>query len=107
MKHLAGLSQIWREAFHEDDRYIDFFISEGLPLGHLLTYGPKVSPYAALTLFPISLVIKGIDYKGYYLYGLGTLTSERGKGYGSLLVEKAKEFAKERGRHFILLQPTD
>ena len=101
-----GLYQIWKDSFQEDDRYIDFFLQEGLPLGHLLTYGPAESPYASLSLFPISFVQNGTSYNGYYLYGLGTLLSKRGNGYGKLLVSKAETYTLETGRHFILLQPT-
>jgi len=101
-----GISQIWKEAFNEDDEYIDFFITEGLPLGHLITCGPVDHPYATLTLFPISFEQAGISYPGFYLYALGTLLSERRKGYGKELVKKAEAYAIETGRHFILLQPT-
>ena len=105
--HPAGVYQIWKEAFHDDDSYIDLFLHKGLPLGHLLTYGPSDSPYAALTLFPITLQIAGVSYSGYYLYALGTLLSERGKGYGTTLLTTAEEYAMHTGRQFILLQPTN
>ena len=103
----AGLRQIWKDAFNEDDDYIDFFSKEGLPLGHLLTVGPSEAPHAALTLFPISFKQAGVSYSGYYLYALGTLHSVRGKGYGKTIVENAKEYALQTGRQFILLQPTN
>jgi len=108
VKHaLSGLAQIWKEAFNEDDLYIDFFINNGLPLGHLLTLGPSETPYCALTLFPIDFKQAGVIYSGYYLYALGTLLSQRGRGYGSMLIKKAEEYAIETNRQFILLQPTN
>ena len=102
-----GISRIWKEAFNDEDSYIDFFIKEGLPLGQLLTIGPTDAPFAQLTLFPITFLKNGCAYQGYYLYALGTLQSMRGKGYGKTLLKKAEEFAIETGRNFILLQPTN
>ena len=101
-----GLIQIWQEAFNEDLSYIHFFLKFGLPLGTSLTIGPSNHPYAALTLFPISLRLAGVSYSGYYLYALGTLLLERNKGYATKLVQKAASFALETGLSFILLQPT-
>lgn len=103
------LFNIWKEAFDEEDDYINFFISKGLPLGHLLTLHSDIDtqtgkPEAALTLFPISLYQEGKTYQGYYLYALGTLRSKRGVGLGKALVNKALLFTKETKRHFIILQ---
>lgn len=102
-----GLRQIWKEAFNEDDAYIDFFLKEGLPLGHLHTYGPNDAPFSALTLFPLTFHQAGVNYSGFYLYALGTLHSKRGLGYGKLLLKTVEKYALDTGCHFILLQPTN
>ena len=101
-----AIFQIWQEAFTDDIGYINLFINEGLPLGHPLFCGPAQTPSATLTLFPITFEQVGVSYPGFYLYALGTLLSERRKGYGKTLIKKAEQFAIETGRRFILLQPT-
>ena len=101
-----AICKIWREAFNEDDGYINFFIKEGLPLGHQLFCGPASHPLATLTLFPITFEQEGVSYPGFYLYALGTLYAERRKGYGKALIKKAEQYAIETGCRFILLQPT-
>ena len=102
----VGIVPIWREAFDEKDDYIALFLKEAAHLGQTLCYGPKEAPYAALTLFPLYLQFGGIIYSGYYLYALGVLQRHRGKGYGSLLVRRAHEYARQNKGAFILLQPT-
>ena len=102
----AGITQIWQEAFNEEEAYIQFFLNNGWPLGEILTIGPKDHPYSALILFPISYHQAGVSYSGYYLYALGTLLSQRKKGYASELMLQAASFAMEHHRSFILLQPT-
>lgn len=94
--------QVWKEAFNEDDDYIEFFLKEGLPLGCTLAPEP---PSAQLTLFPISFLQEGAaSCQGYYLYGLGALRSVRGKGWGKILVKRASAHAADMGKQFILLQ---
>ena len=106
-RHEAGLFRIWKEAFDEKDDYIALFFKEARPLGHTLYCGPEHSPYAALTLFPINLQWAGNIYSGYYLYALGVLQAQRGKGYGRQLLRQAREYALKNQRAFILLQPTN
>ena len=101
-----GLHRIWKEAFDEKDDYIALFFDEALPLGKVLTCGPVHAPIAALYLFPIHLQLAKKSYSGYYLYALGVLQAQRGKGYGSLLMQQAHEFAHLNKGAFILLQPT-
>lgn len=104
MKHIY---QIWKSSFNEDDDYIDFFTKEGLPLGHQLTSGPAEAPYASLFLFPVYYEHAGVSYPGFYLYALGILPNYQNSGHGKTLINKAKLFAMETGRHFILLQPAN
>ena len=109
MKHeRRSLFQVWKEAFNEDDSYIEFFLKEGSHLGRSLTFGPSdTNAYACLTLFPITFEMGGVSYLGYYLYALGSLCSQRGKGYGKALLRNAEVYALETDRQFILLQPTN
>ena len=107
----SGLFQVWKEAFNEEDAYIEFFIKEGVPLGHILSYPPtnanNEAPQALLLLLPITCFQDSIPYPGFYLYALGALRSARGKGYGKALVKEAEKHAFAVGKRFVLLQPTN
>lgn len=113
IKNKEWISEIWKECFTQDEEYIDTFISCCIPFSHTFGIIDSLQNKAVsiLTLLPSYLVIKKADglkrLKGFYIYGVGTLLKERGKGYASMLLNYATEFAQGRGNHYLALKPAE
>lgn len=85
------LKNIWKECFHDEDSYIDFFFREYFSDESTLVYLIDGKPVSMLTLMPARLHEKEDLQKVYYIYAVATLPEARGKGYSSMLLDYANE----------------
>lgn len=85
------LKKIWKECFHDEDSYIDFFFHEYFSDESTLVYLIDGKPVSMLTLMPAKLHEKEELRNVYYIYAVATLPEGRGKGYSSMLLDYANE----------------
>lgn len=103
---------MWRDCFTDDTQYINHFIEKIFP--HSIFVGlfkssERENALSIASLLPAyTLVSRGskeVKVKGGYLYGVGTLLTERGRGHSRAVIEKVIEVAKEQKLSFIVLRP--
>ena len=102
-----GLRELWREAFADDDVFIDAFFST-FPVAdvvHTLSLGGRV--VAALYALPCNLRVGGDVLPAAYLYAVATAGAYRDKGYMRLLMGKVEELLRARGVKMFFLLPAD
>lgn len=85
------LKKMWKECFHDEDSYIDFFFREYFSEESTLVYLKDGKPVSMLTLMPAKLHEKKGLRNIYYIYAVATLPEARGKGYSSMLLDYANE----------------
>jgi GNAT superfamily N-acetyltransferase len=98
---IEQLKKIWKECFHDEDSYIDFFFQEYFNDRTTLVYLFEGKPVSMLTLMPAKLHEKTGKRNVYYVYAVATLPEAQGKGYSSKLLN----FANEITEHSTFLQP--
>ncbi|WP_455715094.1 GNAT family N-acetyltransferase [Anaerosporobacter sp.] len=92
---IEQLKKIWKECFHDEDSYIDFFFREFFNEKTTLVYMLDGIPVSMLTLMPAKLHEKAGIRKVYYIYAVATLPEAQGKGYSSKLLNYANEITKD------------
>lgn len=102
-----SISKIWSECFTQDESYIENFIKNCFPYTKTWLLVPDCYDYpvASLSLLPCYTVYKGKQYKGGYVYAVGTLSEHRGNSYSKYLTEEAFRYAKEEKLSFIAVKP--
>lgn len=88
---VTELKKIWKECFHDEDTYIDFFFREYFGDKSTLVYLIEGKPVSMLTLMPARLHGKTGIRNIYYIYAVATLPEARGKGYSSMLLDYSNE----------------
>lgn len=91
---IEQLKKIWKECFHDEDSYIDFFFREFFNEKTTLVYLLDGTPVSMLTLMPAKLHEKSGIRNVYYIYAVATLPEAQGKGYSSKLLNYANEVTK-------------
>ena len=102
-----SITKIWRECFTDDSLIIENFINNCFPYSKtwLLTPTDSVNPVAILSLLPSYAIPENTIIDGGYVYGVATLPKFRGRGYSSLLMERAIKFSKDSGFDYIVVKP--
>ena len=107
-----SVMKIWKECFTNDIEYISTFIRESLP--HTITLGLSlnrsesiVSMLSLMPAYSFTREREEIPLNGGYLYGVGTLTEHRGRGYSALLIEEAFNIALENNWSFMVVRPAE
>ena len=102
-----GLRALWREAFADDDAFVDaFFKTFNVPdVVHTLSLGGRV--VSALYALPCSLCVDGEVLSAAYIYAVATCEVCRGRGYMALLMVKVEELLRARGVKMLYLLPAD
>ncbi len=114
-RDIPELKALWKEAFGDDDEYIDLFFSdlfrpEDMAVGE---YGGRIVSMAAL--LPCTLVLgeaqgrveESCRFPISYLYAMATAKADRGRGFGLALLRFAAEYCRSRGDCGIALLPAD
>jgi GNAT superfamily N-acetyltransferase len=86
---IPELKLIWKESFHDDDAYIDFYYENRFKGENTLVWLENERAVSMLTLMPAFLHESSGRKKVFYIYAVSTLPSYRGKGISSLLLQHA------------------
>lgn len=102
-----SISKIWSECFTDDTGYIDNFLQNCFPHSKtfLLTPENEANAVASLSVLPCYTQYKGKNYKGGYVYAVGTLPDHRGKSYSKYLTEEAFRYARNEKLSFLVVKP--
>lgn len=110
IKDIPGLKMLWKEAFGDEEAYIDLFFEKLFrPQDHVLFSGSNGEIVSSAALIPLTLCLnKGDRIKKWpvsYLYGMATAKETRGMGLGTRLLSFAAEYCRKRGDAGIATQP--
>ena len=96
--------KLWREAFHDDEAYIRFFLShhEGAAV---LTESINGSLVSALYLLEGAVVVDSVPCQARYLFAAATFRAHRGRGHMARLLQKAQDCCAGNGDSYIALVP--
>ena len=98
---LAGLRQLWKEAFGDTDVFLDAFFERAFSPYRCRCVTENGAVLAALYWFEVSCNTQRFAY----LYAVATAKSHRGRGLFSTLLADTKEILAAEGYHGILLVP--
>lgn len=102
-ENIAGLTELWVEAFQEPREAAETFFSVGFAPERSLVCIQEDAVAAGLYWF--DCLWKG--RKVAYIYAVGTRISHRGKGLCHALMEKTHALLKSRGYHGAILVPAE
>ncbi len=104
-KDVPGLKELWKEAFAEEDAYINLFFESLFSSANVICVKENNTICSALYLLECKINLLSKDYKAFYVYAAGTLNEHRNKGYMGELLEYAKVFCKKLEAEAICLFP--
>ena len=84
---VPALKKLWKEGFGDEDRYIDLFFSKRFKPENTFAYMEKGFPVSIASVLEASLYHNGTFIPAWYIYGVTTSSSYRGKGYGTAVIE--------------------
>lgn len=99
--HLASMKALWREAFGDEDSFIDLFFSTAYSPDR--AFVAEENGEVASSLYYFDCECRGD--KVAYIYGVATALKYRGHGICSLLMEHAHRHLKNMGYTAVLLRP--
>ena len=100
-EQIPGLRSLWKEAFQDEDDFLDAFFSTAFHPERCLCISWAEDPVAAI--YWMDCTLRG--EKVAYLYALVTLESYRSQGYARNLLRRTHEVLKARGYAAALLMP--
>lgn len=102
-----GHKELWKEAFGDTDRYIDYYFKE--KAGRSRVYSKYVDGVLVSMMFftPYEVVYRGRERICPYIVGVATKASHRRRGYMRMLLEQGLMEAEARGCELAFLCPAD
>ena len=98
---IPSLKALWKEAFSDNDEFINAFFSLGFSEQRALCVLENKELAGALYWFDMEYK----DEKIAYIYGVATAKKFRGKGIGTAMMKKAKDHLSDKGYSAITLVP--
>lgn len=84
---VPDLKRIWKECFHDEDWYIDFYYENRFPQVSTFVYLIDEQAVSMLTLIECEVVKGKNTKKACYIYAVATLPQYQGKGYAKELIQ--------------------
>ncbi|SDN18954.1 GNAT family N-acetyltransferase [Acetanaerobacterium elongatum] len=97
------LKALWREAFGDDDSFINFFYEHRFSESNTLIWAENEIPVAMLTLLPAQMKMGKKFYPVRYVYGVATKLEYRGRGISSELICYINEQANKSHEMLVLV----
>ena len=95
--------RLWKETFGDSDAFIEHFIRDFYDSSNMLCIEEKARIVSMLHMVPFKMGSKDVGY----IYAVATEEKSRGKGYATLLIEKAIAAAKAIGYAALVTIPAD
>ena len=96
---------LWREAFHEEESFIDYYYKEKTKDNRVLVFEREGQILSMLHRNPYRLWLRGAECSCDYIVGVATEVSERGKGRMRSLVLSVLRDMQEEKMPFTCLMP--
>jgi len=96
-----ALRELWKEAFHDTDAYLDLFFREAYSSRRSLCAVEGETPVSAVYWLDCSC--RGAKLA--YIYALATKKTHQGRGIARALMERVHSLLKEQGYAGVLLVP--
>ena len=103
---LPALRTLWREAFGDDERFVDAFFSLMRPEDCVHTLSLRGRVVAALYALPCELRCGGRSLRVAYIYAVATAVEYRGRGIMRSLMGRVHEALRAEGYAAALLLPS-
>ena len=100
-RHVDALRKLWKEAFGDDDAFLDAFFRHGFSPDRCRCMLENDTVTAVIYWFEVTC--RGQRFA--YLYAVATASAYRGRGLFSALLEDVKQVLTEDGYNGILLVP--
>ena len=105
---LPHLKMIWQVCFGDDPKGVDFVFDNLLnPAQMLVQTDENDRPVAMLNWKLLRFTSPGQSFSGAYIYGVGTLPEQRGKGISTALMEKAHELLQRQAVQLSCIVPAE
>lgn len=101
------IETLWRACFTDTDEFIRLFFDEIYREENALVIEQQGQIVAALHLLPYTMLLHEKEFPVSYIYGVGTLPNERGKGLMRQLMHEAETELKRRNIPLALLIPAE
>lgn len=101
LEHIAGLRQLWKQAFGDSDEYLDLFFETGFSCDRCFCICLEDRPVAAVYTFDCQWQEKNVAY----LYALAVDEQHRGQGLSRLLMSDVHGKLQGAGYAGALLEP--
>lgn len=100
---ISELKKVWKECFHDEDSYIDFYYENRF--SKVTTLVKRVDGIIAsmLTLIPCAFVKNEISQPLYYVYAVATRNEYQKRGYAKELILYAQQLANKEGAKTFLV----
>ena len=102
---LHFVKELWRECFTTDSAYLHLIFGKLYPLAVLFVFEGADGILSSAFLIPVRYKNENESIGGYYLYGVCTKKTARGKGLAKSVIEYATEYAEKAGGGFVLTRP--
>lgn len=96
---------LWREAFHEDETFIDYYYKEKTKDNRVLVFEREGEILSMLHRNPYRLWLRGAECTCDYIVGVSTKISERGKGRMRSLILSVLRDMQDEKMPFTFLMP--
>jgi len=106
LRDTESVREIWRHCFG-DDAFCDWFFTRLYNPKYLRVLTVDQTVVSMAFCFPREIKSQNRVCKAWYLYGIGTHPSFRGKGYAKRLIEECISEAKEEGLDLCFLIPAE
>jgi len=106
-KDMIRLREIWKASFHDSDEgTARIFETLNIPQNILVLTNDDDLAASMLCIREFALTFPQKSYKAAYIYGVATDEKQRGKGFGTRLLEHAHELLKHNGCVLSALVPS-
>ncbi|MEG0570570.1 MAG: GNAT family N-acetyltransferase [Oscillospiraceae bacterium] len=104
-KDISSLKQIWKEAFSDNDEFINSFFENCFSTTSCLAYYVNNRPVSMLFMLECDVFYNGIINKAMYIYAVATLKQFRSNGFMRSLEQNASTIATDKNKDLMILIP--
>lgn len=106
-EHIPSLKKMWADVFGDSEDIINNFFSKTAKTENIVCAFYGNEPVSVLYMIDSSVLLKGLEYKAYYIYAVCTRNDFRGNNLSTLTFKYLENVAKERGISYLFLVPAE
>jgi len=88
---IAGLKEIWKNAFGDPDWYINFFFENRFEPENTMVFMEDGKPVSMFFMLPAQINSDGSYKNAFYIYGVSTMGEYQGRGYSRALLKSLND----------------